>query len=264
MTVATLPRRGRGRQSAASEAKYQDDLDAFCAQILEIASTLDFKVSSRGWAYIFENKGVITKSDLDACQALINDCRKSGDLPLNICAVDEARTFDNVEQIDDTTPEEEAENIVDYVHRAHLNYWPHSFWEDQNCYVQMVVEKIDLKNLFRPICAAFHVPIANAKGWADINLRAEMMRRFEEWEDKGKQPVLLYCGDHDPAGLNISNWLRSNMEDLAASRVVAQQSAHRSVRAQRRLHRRARPHLDRQLNHWLRCLPRQPPAPRSR
>jgi len=44
---------------------------------------------------------------------------------------------------------------------------------------------------------------------------AGMMRRFSEWEAKGKQCVLLYCGDHDPGGLRISDFLRSNIAELA-------------------------------------------------
>jgi len=209
-----LPRRRRGRQTAAANEAYREERVAFCQAILEIRSTLDFEVSSRGWAYIFENRGTITKDDLDACQTLINDCRKDGSLPLDICATDETRAFENLEHVEDTTPEEEARWIIDRVGQAHLNYRPESFWERQTYYVQMVVEKIDLRSLFSPICAEFHVPIANAKGWSDLNLRADMMRRFREWEAKGKRCVLLYCGDFDPAGLNISNFLRSNMEDL--------------------------------------------------
>jgi hypothetical protein len=79
----------------------------------------------------------------------------------------------------------------------------------------MLVEKVDLRSLFGPICAEYHVPIANARGWCDINTRAAMMKRFAEHEAEGRECVLLYCGDHDPAGLNISQSLRSNLADLA-------------------------------------------------
>jgi hypothetical protein len=41
------------------------------------------------------------------------------------------------------------------------------------------------------------------------------MCRFEEHESDGRQCVLLYCGDFDPAGLLISDSLRSNLEDLS-------------------------------------------------
>ena len=59
--------------------------------------------------------------------------------------------------------------------------------------------------------------MANGKGWSDINLRAEMVTRFKYWEARGKTPVLLYCGDHDPAGINISNLIRKNLNDLSAA-----------------------------------------------
>ena len=92
-----------------------------------------------------------------------------------------------------------------------------SFWDDQDYYLQMLVEKIDLRSLFSRICDSYHVPLANSGGWADINGRAAMMRRFAEWEARGKRCVLLYCGDHDPGGLNISGFLRSNLADLSGA-----------------------------------------------
>jgi hypothetical protein len=42
-----------------------------------------------------------------------------------------------------------------------------------------------------------------------------MMRRFAHWEARGKICVLLYCADHDPGGLLIADFLRSNLQDLS-------------------------------------------------
>jgi hypothetical protein len=215
--VITLPKRSRGYQSDAARARYNKLLAAFCAAILAINSRLDFKVSSRGWCYILEDRGGLPKGDFDRAQALINACRKSGALPLDICADDSAREFDNLDWLDTNSPEEEARDIVRSLGTRHLLYSPFSFWEHQGCYVQMLVEKIDLKSLFGPICVGFFIPIGNARGWSDMNCRAAMMRRFAEWEAKGKVPVLLYCGDFDPVGLAISDFLRSNMAELAAA-----------------------------------------------
>jgi hypothetical protein len=39
------------------------------------------------------------------------------------------------------------------------------------------------------------------------------MERFREWEDKGKQCILLYCGDHDPSGLSISDAYIEELQD---------------------------------------------------
>ena len=85
----------------------------------------------------------------------------------------------------------------------------------KDIYIQALVEKIDLKSLFAPVFSEFHIPFANARGWSDLNSRAALMRRFRDMEDEGKRCVLLYCGDHDPGGLNISEFLQSNIEDLA-------------------------------------------------
>jgi hypothetical protein len=209
-----LPRRGRGRQTLAAQARYETELWAFCVHIAQMNSALDFKVSSRGWGYLLENEGTITKGDLDDAERLINDCRKDGHLPLDICAVDDKRAAKGLEELDDTDIEAEAERIVTYAERAHEYYSPLSFWDGLDVYVEMLVEKIDLKSLFTAVCAEYHVPLANAGGWADINGRAAILRRFAEAECRGQRCVLSYCGDHDPGGLNISDFLRSNLEDL--------------------------------------------------
>jgi hypothetical protein len=214
-TPIILPRfSGRGRPSAEARAQYERDLAAFCKAILQIKSTLDFDVSSRGWCYILEEKAGLPKGDFDKAQAIINDARKSGLLPIDICAEDESRQSTACEDIDDETPNEFAEGWVNYLQSAHKNYTPTSFWENQPNYAEMLVEKIDLKTLFRPVCDEYRVRIANTKGWLDINQRARIMGRFREWEDKGKQCVLLYCGDHDPAGLSISDKLMSLFEEM--------------------------------------------------
>jgi hypothetical protein len=41
-----------------------------------------------------------------------------------------------------------------------------------------------------------------------------MLQRFRTHHCAGRRLVLLYCGDHDPAGLNISAALRNNLLDV--------------------------------------------------
>ncbi len=84
-------------------------------------------------------------------------------------------------------------------------------------FIQMLVEKVDLKSLFAPVCAEYAIPLANARGNADIYSRAAMMQRFAEREAEGKRCILLYAGDHDPAGLRISDFLRKNLADLSGA-----------------------------------------------
>jgi hypothetical protein len=215
--MITFPKRPRGRPTASADAAYRERLRAFCDEIQEINSSLDFEVGSRGWCYILEEHG-LEKGDFDSAQRLINDCRKSGDLPLDICAEDGKRVAEHLEQIDDEDPEEFAQGWIDHLRdQVHLQYQPISFWDELDVYVELLVEKGDLRSLFAPIVTKYHIATANAGGWSDINGRAAMMDRFVKWEAKGKQCVLLYCGDHDPGGLNISSFLRANLEDLSGA-----------------------------------------------
>jgi hypothetical protein len=197
-----LPRRPRGRPTAATNAQYFEDRAAFAAQLLELRSRLDFTPGVRGWCYLLEPFG-LSKGDFDKAEALITECRKLGLLPLDFTAEDPARGFLCEEDVTDCTPERWADVLTYRAAHGHKGWLPFSLWDAQDCYVQMLVEKVDLVQLFLPICRRYHIPIANAKGSGDIHVRAAMMRRFQYWEAHDKRCVLLYCGDFDPAGLRI-------------------------------------------------------------
>jgi hypothetical protein len=216
MTDIFIPKLGRGRPSDRVKQRYAQEVMAFCTRIREIRATLDFQVSSRGWCYILEEHGA-TKGDFPAIQSLFTDCRKSGALPIEICAEDEARAADHIEDVDDETPEEFAQSWIYTLRNVHERYNPISLWEDSDYYVEIWVEKIDLKSLFSDICKRYTIPLVNIRGRTCLNSRAGTMRRFREREAEGKQCVLLYCGDHDPSGLAISCEIRSDMESMSGA-----------------------------------------------
>ncbi|WP_051677279.1 hypothetical protein [Bradyrhizobium sp. URHD0069] len=211
-----LPKRRRGRQSEAATIEYEEQVARFCSLILQIKSRLDLAVGSRSWCYLLEDYG-LRKGEFDAAERLITECRKSGALPLDICAEDDARKVVGLERLDDPDIEREAARLIDYINNAHKTHMPISFWDDLDVYVEVAVEKLDLRNLFEPVCAEFHVPVQNFKGWSDLNLRAAMMRRFAEHEAAGRLCVLLLCGDHDPGGLHITDKVRKNLSDLSGA-----------------------------------------------
>jgi hypothetical protein len=125
-----LPRRQRGRQTSEAEARYREQLNAFCVLILQIKSTMDFAVGSRGWCYILERHS-LRKGDFDDAEKLITACRKSGALPLNICAEDASRETIGISQLDSNAIPDEVESWVSYLRdHAHEHYTPISFWDD--------------------------------------------------------------------------------------------------------------------------------------
>jgi hypothetical protein len=208
--ILSFPERKRGPRTAAAQA----EIEAFCRWVLDFRSRLDFSVSSRGWGYLLEDHG-IDKSQFDAVEKLINDCRKDALFPLDICACDEKRAAENLEEPDSETPEEYARVYAKIAAESWQHYLPISFWDFQDYYLEEAVEKIDLRELFTKECAEYHVPIWNAAGWSDLNSRAAVLERFRKHAEKGRKCVLLYCGDHDPAGLLISETIRKNLKDMS-------------------------------------------------
>jgi hypothetical protein len=216
MTIA-IPRLPRGRPSGSAQAAYNSEVQKFCDSLLEINSRLDFRVGARGWCYLLGEHG-LEKGDFDSAEGLIVECRKQRLLPMDICADDGARSFDYLEGDFDGDPADFADGILGAIQCQHERYMPFSFWDDKEVYLQTVVEKIDLKSLFGPISRHFRIPIANARGWSDLNLRWALLQRIREHAAQGRRCVILYCGDHDPAGLNISDSLRKNLAELLTHR----------------------------------------------
>jgi hypothetical protein len=190
-----------------------DRLNEFASYIKQISRDIGFKVSSRGWGYLMEQSGLITKNEFDKVEKTINRCRKEGILPVDFVAEEASREF---KEVHIPTSDSEEVHLASWLNaglESHRYYHP-DWWDGEKYYIQMVVEKIDLVTLFQPICRQFHIPIANSRGWSSILQRAEYAKRFKEAEDRGLQCVLLYCGDHDPDGLLISDSLRKNLEDI--------------------------------------------------
>jgi len=197
----------------------REGLRSFADKLMDISKQVGFKISARGWAYQLEGFGLVNKAQFDRVEKIINECRTKGYLPINFTADEEGRGFSGVEKqsadVDGNklTPIEFMKEYLEATLECEDWYTP-DWWDGEQYYIQMIVEKIDLKTLFQPVCEKYHIPIATTKGWSSMMQRAIYARRFKEAEERGLICVLLYCGDHDPDGLRISDFLRKNLEDL--------------------------------------------------
>jgi len=189
-------------------------LQQFADLMTEISEQIGFKVSSRGWCYIAEMQGIIDKSQFNKVENAINRCRKAGILPVDFVAEETARAFEGVVERSGGSLRGTLKNMLDDVLTGHRFFTP-DYYKDEEYYIQMVVEKIDLKTLFGPVCEKYLIPIANSAGWSSILQRAEYCKRFKKAQDAGLKCVLLYCGDHDPDGLRISDTIRKNLEQVS-------------------------------------------------
>ncbi len=196
-----------------SQKATDEKLEEFADKVTQLQDQIGFKVSARGWCYQLESERLINKDEFGKVESWINKCRKKGILPIDFTAEEEGRKFSGVEEPTENSPIQEMKEWVEASMESERYYTP-DWWDGEEYYIQMLVEKIDLKTLFEPICKKYHIPIATSKGWSSMLQRAIYSRRFKEAEEKGIQPVLLYCGDHDPDGLRISDFIKKNLLDL--------------------------------------------------
>ena len=174
------------------------------------------KLSGRGWGYLLEGLHKIDKDDFDACNKAINDCIKLGYLSIDFTAKDQdpTRSFRGIHEVSDPSVLlEDIKKSIDDV----LYILPHhttDYWEGEEFYLMMCVEKIDIYNLFDPICREYNVPIVNSKGWYTLKPRYTIAELSRKAEERGLKPVLLLFYDHDITGLEISRRFRKGLRDM--------------------------------------------------
>ena len=206
MTEIVLP-------TATGGKEYTRQLAGFALALIELSDTIGFRMSARGWAYTLEGLRLINKDQFDRVESLVNTCRERGYLPIDFTAEEEGRKFSGIETPTTDNVPTFLKGYVDYVGECERSFTP-AWWDGERYYIQMLVEKIDLKTLFEPVCKDYKIPIATSKGWSSMLQRAEYARRFKEAEEMGLECVLLYCGDHDPDGLRISKFLFDNLDQI--------------------------------------------------
>lgn len=176
-----------------------------------------YRFGPRGWAYYAEGLGLITKGDFDRFEKLLTDMRKAGELDPDVIEPDASRMATEVYDYsaDGDTIEGHAQYAVDEISER-LKSWAEiyhetGYWDDLEYYVEMIVEKKDLVQIFRRTADKYNIRITNGKGDTDIHTRLAMLKRFRDHYYQGRQCVLLAVGDHDPKGLFIVDGLRRTL-----------------------------------------------------
>lgn len=77
-------------------------------------------------------------------------------------------------------------------------------WKDQDCHVEVMVEKDALSGILVPVCAKWDVPFMANKGYSSSSAMYEAGSRMNDAARAGKEIHVLYFGDHDPSGIDMT------------------------------------------------------------
>jgi hypothetical protein len=77
-------------------------------------------------------------------------------------------------------------------------------WLDQDSYVEVWVEKQALEATVARPCGLLNTPYMACKGYLSASEAWRAGLRFKRAIERGKRPVLLHLGDHDPSGIDMT------------------------------------------------------------
>lgn len=85
----------------------------------------------------------------------------------------------------------------------------HSFridkWIDQPYHIEVMVEKDALSGVLEPVCRELDIGITANKGYSSSSTMYEIGKRlYDKYEDDGKSICIIYLGDHDPSGIDMT------------------------------------------------------------
>ena len=91
----------------------------------------------------------------------------------------------------------------------------HSFsvdkWVGQPYQPEVWIEKEALTGVIENVCSTWDVSYFACKGYASTSCAYDAARRLQNYHDMGRLPVILYLGDFDPSGEDMSRDLIERM-----------------------------------------------------
>ena len=87
-------------------------------------------------------------------------------------------------------------------------------WEDQNHYVEVIVEKEALSGILRPLTTKYNVLLLSNKGYSSASAIHDAAQRIIRHTSQGKKCHILYLGDHDPSGNDMVRDIRDRLDKL--------------------------------------------------
>lgn len=98
-------------------------------------------------------------------------------------------------------------------------------WEDQENHVEVMVEKAALEGVLLPVCRRNGVRFTANRGYSSQSTMYEIGKRLEQNISNNKNVFILYLGDHDPSGIDMTRDVRDRLLQFSRETVEVQRLA---------------------------------------
>ena len=96
----------------------------------------------------------------------------------------------------------------------------HDLWRKQRNRVEVWVEKDALTGVLERVCNRNDVSYFSCRGNTSTTEMWRGAQRLRAYQRQGQQPCVLYLGDHDPSGLDMSRDVEQRLNEFGASAIV--------------------------------------------
>jgi hypothetical protein len=159
------------------------------------------------------------RSKFDAEDYRYRNDKKSYDALVRLCTP--ARYLNKIpwDSVDDTTRtfdyEEGYTSVAEFIRSETDNfllYYNRNKQHEQPFHIEVLYEKNTLRNILRPVCREYYVPMTSGRGFAGPSVWRKMAMRFEE---SGKEQMsLLIVSDYDPEGFELADDAIRSLRDI--------------------------------------------------
>jgi hypothetical protein len=93
-------------------------------------------------------------------------------------------------------------------------------WKNQANHIEVMVEKDALSGVLEPVCRSLDIGITANKGYSSSSTMYEIGKRLQSKLYAEKQAIILYLGDHDPSGIDMTRDVEERLNLYADSNEI--------------------------------------------
>jgi hypothetical protein len=186
-----------------SKRRTKNDIEQLKLAIYEVVKQHK-PMTVRQVFYQLVSRGAIAKSENEykstVCRLLV-DMRRDGTIPFDWIA-------DNTRWMRKPRTYHSLQGMLELTHETYRR----SLWDNQDCYVEIWLEKDALAGVLTPITGQWDVPLMVTRGYPSVSYVYEAAIAMQAQQ---KPAYLYYFGDHDPSGVDINRFVEKQIREIA-------------------------------------------------
>jgi hypothetical protein len=175
-----------------------------------------FTLTLRQLYYQFVSRDLIAnkQSEYKRLGSIVNDARLAGEIDWDAI---EDRTRNRSVPPSWSSPQQIMQIVAEQ--------YQEDPWRDQRWSPEVWIEKDALIGVVEPVCNRNRVPYFACRGYTSQSEAYAAGKRFAAARRRGKRPIVLHLGDHDPSGLDMTRDNADRLKMFAGQEVQVRRMA---------------------------------------